>query len=98
VAELCNVAVVRLRQFCTVRFLQINTIIMTSNNIKSEEFKISGNWIKTAKAIQDKYALLSDADLKFEAGKEDELLGRIETKLKIERDEAIKIIKKCKVA
>lgn len=70
---------------------------MTSNNIKSEEFKISGNWIKTAKAIQDKYALLSDADLKFETGKENELLGRIETKLKIERDEAIKIIKKCKV-
>lgn len=62
---------------------------------RSEEpFKITGNWSEQAKQLKTKFNQLTDADLKFEAGKETELLTRIEKKLNKKRDEVINIIKK----
>lgn len=57
-------------------------------------FKITGNWTDQSKNLKTKYSQLTDADLKFETGKEDELLGRMETRLKKNRNEVINIIKK----
>jgi hypothetical protein len=37
---------------------------------------------------------LTDADLKFEAGKENDLLQRVQTRLNKKREEVINIIKK----
>jgi len=62
---------------------------------KAETFKITGNWTKQATELKEKYSQLTDADLKFEAGKENELLGRVETKLNKKREEVINIINKC---
>ena len=62
---------------------------------KSEEpFKITGNWNEQAKQLKNKFNQLTDADLKFELGKETELLTRIEKRLNKKRDEVINIIRK----
>jgi hypothetical protein len=66
----------------------------TKENKSMEEFKITGNWADQSKQLQDKFAQLTEADLKFETGKENELLTRIETRLNKKRDEVINIIRK----
>jgi hypothetical protein len=59
----------------------------------SEAFKISGNWDAHSKLLQGIYSQLTDADLKFETGKENELLGRVESRLNKKREEVINIIR-----
>lgn len=65
-----------------------------SQNKSSETFKITGNWDVQSKQLQEKFSQLTDADLKFETGKENELLSRVESRLNKKRDEVINIIKK----
>lgn len=60
----------------------------------SEAFKMNGNWETQSKLLKKNYSQLTDSDLKFEAGKEDELLSRIESRLNKNREEVIGIIKK----
>ncbi len=64
---------------------------------KTESFKISGDWTKQSEQLKDKFSQLTDSDLKFEPGKENELLQRVETRLNKKRDEVINIINKCEV-
>lgn len=42
------------------------------------KLKIKGTWNETKGKLKQKYAELTDNDLLFEEGKEDELLGRIQ--------------------
>lgn len=42
--------------------------------------KIKGSWNETKGRLKQKYAMLTDDDLLFEEGKEDELLGRLQKK------------------
>lgn len=65
-----------------------------NQNKSSETFKITGNWDVQSKQLKEKYSQLTDSDLKFETGKETELLGRVETRLNKKREEVINIIKK----
>jgi hypothetical protein len=44
--------------------------------------------------LKKKYPQLTDADLKFVVGKENDLLARVESRLKKNRQEVIDIIKK----
>lgn len=68
---------------------------MEKEPVKSNEpFKITGNWDKQSKQLKEKFSQLTDSDLKFEAGKENELLTRMETRLNKKREEVISIIKK----
>jgi uncharacterized protein YjbJ (UPF0337 family) len=60
----------------------------------TEEFKITGNWVEQAKSLKAKFPKLTDTDLKFEAGKEDQLLSRLATALNKKKDEVINLIKK----
>lgn len=60
----------------------------------TEAFKITGDWNMQASKLKQKYAQLTDTDLKFETGKEEELLGRVESKLNKDRKEVINIINK----
>lgn len=53
---------------------------------------VKGNWDEQSKMLQKKYNNLTDADVKFETGKEEELLKRMETRLGKNRDEVIGII------
>ncbi|MES2395252.1 MAG: CsbD family protein [Bacteroidota bacterium] len=45
------------------------------------KLKIKGNWNELKGKLKQKYANLTDDDLLFVEGKEDELLGRLEKKL-----------------
>jgi uncharacterized protein YjbJ (UPF0337 family) len=58
----------------------------------AESFKITGNWDAQAKLLKEKFSQLTDADLKFETGKETELLTRVETRLNKKREEVIGLI------
>jgi uncharacterized protein YjbJ (UPF0337 family) len=60
----------------------------------TEGFKITGNWEVKSKQLKEKYPQLTDADLKFETGKENELLGRVEHRLNKKREEVINILNK----
>lgn len=65
---------------------------ITSNN--TETFKMTGNWDDQTVVLKEKFPQLTDADLKFETGKESDLLKRMETRLNKKREEVINIIKK----
>ncbi len=45
------------------------------------DLKIKGNWNETKGKLKQKYSQLTDDDLVFSEGKEDELLGRLQKKL-----------------
>lgn len=68
---------------------------MNTSQVKSNEpFKISGDWGVQSKRLQGKFSQLTDSDLKFEPGKEGELLSRVEHRLNKKREEVINILKK----
>jgi uncharacterized protein YjbJ (UPF0337 family) len=45
------------------------------------KFQIKGNWNQIKGKLKQKYAQLTDDDLMFVEGKEDELLGRLQQRL-----------------
>ncbi|WLD24719.1 hypothetical protein NU10_04860 [Flavobacterium dauae] len=63
------------------------------NNPKKESFQIK-NWDESSKKLKEQFPQLTDADLKFELGKENDLLNRIETRINKRRAEVIDIINK----
>lgn len=65
----------------------------TNKTTGTEAFKITGDWTAQSKQLKEKFKQLTDEDLKFETGKETELLGRVETRLNKKREEVINIIK-----
>jgi uncharacterized protein YjbJ (UPF0337 family) len=48
--------------------------------MESWKLKTKGNWNEIKGKIKQKYANLTDEDLLYEEGKDDELLGRIQKK------------------
>jgi uncharacterized protein YjbJ (UPF0337 family) len=52
-----------------------------------------GNWKTIKGKLKQRFAVLTDNDLMFEEGKEDELLGRLQTKVGATREELEKIMK-----
>ncbi|MFY7667689.1 MAG: hypothetical protein ACOVQG_03035 [Crocinitomicaceae bacterium] len=60
----------------------------------TEEFKISGNWVEQSQALKDKFPKLTDSDVKFEVGKEDQLVTRLSTALNKKKEEVITMLKK----
>ena len=54
-----------------------------------ETWKLSlkGNWNEVKGKIKQKYAALTDDDLIYEEGKDDELLGRIQQKIGQSKEE-----------
>jgi uncharacterized protein YjbJ (UPF0337 family) len=60
----------------------------------STDLKIKGNWNQLKGKIKQQYANLTDDDLLFEEGKEDELLGRIQKKTGNSKEEIIRWINK----
>ncbi|MCD6066144.1 MAG: hypothetical protein K0S33_970 [Bacteroidetes bacterium] len=67
---------------------------METTNNNETTFKITGDWSAQASQLKVQFAQLTDEDLKFEEGKEIELLERMESKLNKNREEVIEIIKK----
>jgi hypothetical protein len=60
----------------------------------TEDFKITGDWAEQAKSLKAKFPKLTDSDLKFELGKEEQLITRLTSALNKKKDEVINLIKK----
>jgi uncharacterized protein YjbJ (UPF0337 family) len=56
--------------------------------------KLKGNWNEVAGKLKQQYANLTDDDLLFKEGKEEELLGRLQAKLGKTKEEIRKMISK----
>ena len=56
--------------------------------------KLKGNWNESAGKLKQKYANLTDDDLLFKEGKEEELLGRLQAKVGKTKEQLRKIISK----
>jgi len=57
-------------------------------------FIIKGNWNEIAGKLKQQFADLTDDDLLFKEGKEEELLGRLQQKLGKTKEELRKLIGK----
>jgi uncharacterized protein YjbJ (UPF0337 family) len=55
---------------------------------------LKGNWNETKKKLKQQFAILTDSDVLFAEGKNDEMLGRLQAKLGKTKEEIIKIIAK----
>lgn len=54
--------------------------------------ELEGNWNETKGKLKQKFADLTDNDVLFEEGKEDEMLGKIQIKLGKTKEELHKLI------
>lgn len=60
---------------------------MSSNS--STQLKLRGSWNELKGKIKQQYADLTDDDLKYEEGKDDELVGRLQKKTGKTKDQVI---------
>ena len=60
--------------------------------MESWKLKLKGDWNTTKGKIKQAYGDLTDDDLKYEEGKDDELVGRLQTKMGKTKDEVIRWI------
>jgi len=60
--------------------------------MESWKLKLKGDWNQTKGKIKQAYGDLTDDDLKYEEGKDDELVGRLQKKVGKTKDEVIKWI------
>ena len=58
----------------------------------SNIIEIEGNWTITKGKLKQKFAKLTDNDLLFLTGKQDEMIGRLQTRLGKTKEEILKII------
>lgn len=56
------------------------------------DLKIKGTWNEVKGKLKQKYGDLTDDDLQYREGKEDELVGRLQKKLGKSKDEVRRII------
>ena len=71
--------------FCNL-ILKVKTFIM-------DKLEFKGTWNEVKGKIKQAYANLTDDDLKYEEGKDEELLGTLQQKVGKGRDELVKWIK-----
>ncbi|MDM1398208.1 hypothetical protein HX049_13630 [Myroides odoratimimus] len=64
-----------------------------NNNKRLEVLRIS-NWDESSKKLKEQFSQLTDVDLKYEVGKENDLLNRLEKKINKKRSEVIDLINK----
>ena len=60
--------------------------------MESWKLKIKGSWNEIKGKVKSQYAQLTDDDLMYEEGKDDELLGRIQKKVGKTKEELVKWI------
>ncbi|MBP1670559.1 MAG: CsbD family protein [Bacteroidetes bacterium] len=57
-----------------------------------DTLELKGNWNEQKGKLKQKFAILTDNDLMFEDGKEDEMLGKIQIKLGKTKEEIRRIV------
>jgi len=58
-----------------------------------DKLEIKGNWNEMKGKLKQKYADLTEDDLKYAEGQDDELIGKLQKKLGKTRDEIVKELK-----
>lgn len=59
----------------------------TFNNIIMNKLEVKGNWNEIKGKLKQRYGNLTDDDLTFADGKQDELLGRLQKRLGKSKEE-----------
>jgi uncharacterized protein YjbJ (UPF0337 family) len=57
------------------------------------DLKLKGKWNEIKGKVKQAYANLTDDDLKYEEGQDDEMLGKLQQKTGKSRDELVKWLK-----
>ena len=70
--------------------LDIKPVLLTYKNTTMDSLELKGNWNILKGRLKKSYADLTDDDLTYEEGQEDELWGRIQKKTGKTRDEVKK--------
>ncbi len=63
-----------------------------ATNFQANKLKVKGTWFEAKGRLKQKYAELTDDDLLYVEGKEDELYGRLQVRLGKSREEVEKIL------
>ncbi len=71
---------------------QLYNIINTQINVVMNSTEIKGNWNELKGKLKQKYATLTDDDLMFAEGKEDEMYGKLQQKLGKTKEELHQIL------
>lgn len=58
-----------------------------------DKLEVKGKWNEWKGKLKQKYAQLTDDDLRYEEGKEDEMWGRIQQKTGSAKDDLVKWLK-----
>jgi len=58
-----------------------------------DKLELKGKWNEIKGKVKQSYANLTDDDLKYEEGKDDELVGRLQEKTGKTRDELVRWLK-----
>jgi uncharacterized protein YjbJ (UPF0337 family) len=58
-----------------------------------DKLEIKGNWNELKGKLKQKYGDLTEDDLKYAEGQDDELIGKLQKKLGKTRDEIVKELK-----
>ena len=66
--------------------------MQSDDSIMSTKLEIKGNWNEIKGKLKQKYGELTDDDLTFASGKEDELLGRLQKRLGKDKEDIRKTI------
>lgn len=71
---------------------------MTTEQVKNEPqaFKVKGDWSIQAEKLKAKYPTLTDDDLKFETGKEADLVAKIGKRLNKSQEETNELLETAK--
>lgn len=69
---------------------------MTDEKLKpaTNTFKVKGNWSIQSGKLKSKFPILTDDDLKYESGKESELLAKVGKRLNKSPEETTVILEK----
>ena len=66
--------------------------LRAQNINKMNKTEVKGNWNEQKGKLKQKFGFLTDNDLMFEKGKEDEMLGRLQIKLGKTKEDLKKFI------
>jgi uncharacterized protein YjbJ (UPF0337 family) len=72
--------------------LTSNFINLGNRKVMKNITQLKGNWNETKGKLKQKFALLTDSDLLLIEGKQDEMLGRLQTRLGKTKEEINRII------
>jgi len=78
-----------LSSFVVIFTTSVEKLNVEQNKTNMSNLRISGKWNELKGKAKQKYGQLTDDDLAYEEGKEDELVGRLQTKLGKTRDEVV---------